>query len=174
MGNNAAQARLRRRQLEARQLAFELEATLKSVSADLDNALRDIEAARAMVIGQHQAMMAAREELDYVYNRWRMLPGEDRAASLMLDEALDSLDRLVNAEGALAQAQVDYALTLIQFKRATGQLFQIEPTKETQDSDVLVGRRPVAQLGRRVRSAIKSRGLFPADQTTMQSTNHVT
>lgn len=140
LGNAAAQARLRRRRLEARQLALQLEATLKSVAADVDNVLRDIEAARATALGQHQAMLAARAELAYVLGRWRMLPGEDRATSLMLDEALDALDRVVNAEGALAQAQVEFALTLIQYKRATGQLFQIQPIHAAPAAEVLVGR----------------------------------
>jgi outer membrane protein TolC len=142
LGNAAAQARLRRRQLEARQLTLEFEATLKSVSADVDNVLRDIEAARATAIGQHRAMVAARAELDYILSRWRTLPGEDRATSLMLDEALDALDRLVNAEGSLAQAQVDYALTLIQYKRATGQLFQIQTARPESNDEILVSRAP--------------------------------
>jgi hypothetical protein len=75
-------------------------------------------------------------------SRWRMLPGEDRATSLMLDESLDALDRLVNAEGALAQAQVDFALTLIQYKRATGQLFQIQTVRPAASEEILVSRRP--------------------------------
>ena len=146
LGNAAAQARLRRRQLEARQLALELEATLKSVAVDVDNVLRDIEAARATANGQQQAMLAAKAELDYILGRWRMLPGEDRSTSLMLDESLDALDRLVNAEGALAQAQVEFAMTLIQYKRSTGQLFQVQPmTPEQNDADVMIGTRPAKQ-----------------------------
>ena len=141
LGNAAAEARLRRRRMETRQLALELEATLKSVAADVDNILRDIEAAKATAAGQYQAMQAARAELDYVLGRWRMLPGEDRATSIMIDEALDALDRLVNAEGALAQAQAEFALTLIQYKRATGQLFQIQPAPAEANGEVLVGRR---------------------------------
>jgi outer membrane protein TolC len=146
IGNAAAQARLRRRQLEARQLALQFEATLKSVSADVDNAIRDIEAARATAHGQHQAMLASRAELDYLLTRWRMMPGEDRATSLMLDEALDALDRLVAAEGSLAQAQVDYALALIQFKRATGQLFQVQRVGPLPHAEVLISRRPPAAI----------------------------
>jgi outer membrane protein TolC len=142
IGNAAAQARLRRRQLEARQLALEFEATLKAISAEVDNVIRDIAAARATANGQHQAMLAARAELDYILGRWRMLPGEDRATSLMLDEALDALDRLVAAEGALAQAQVDYALVLIQYKRATGQLFHIERSGPIANGEILISRRP--------------------------------
>jgi outer membrane protein TolC len=148
LGNAAAQARLRRREMEARQLTLEFNATLKSVSADVDNVIRDIDAARATAIGQQRAMVAAQAELDYIISRWRMLPGEDRATSLMLDEALDALDRLVNAEGALAQAQVDYALTLIQYKRATGRLFQIQTVRPAAGEEMLVSRRATEPLPR--------------------------
>jgi hypothetical protein len=53
-----------------------------------------------------------------------MLPGEDRLASLLLDEALGALDRLVAAESAFAQSQVDYALAITRYKRAAGMLIQ--------------------------------------------------
>jgi hypothetical protein len=75
-----------------------------------------------------------------------MMPGEDRATSLMLDESLDALDRLVAAENALAQAQVDYAMSLIQFKRATGQLFQVERVGPLPHSEVLISRKSPASL----------------------------
>jgi outer membrane protein TolC len=141
LGNAAAESRLRRRQLEARQLTFEFEATLKDITADVENAIRDVQAAQGETVGQHQAMLAAQAELDYLLGRWRMLPGEDRAISLVLDESLDALDRLVNAEGALAQAQMEYALMLIQYKRATGQLLRLEPIAAPQAGEPLVSRR---------------------------------
>jgi hypothetical protein len=141
LGNAAAESRLRRRQLEARQLAFEFEATLKDITADVENSIRDVQAAQGETVGQHQAMLAAQAELDYLLGRWRMLPGEDRAISLVLDESLDALDRLVNAEGALAQAQMEYALMLIQYKRATGQLLRLEPIGAPQAAEPLVSRR---------------------------------
>lgn len=144
LGNAAAHARLRRREMEARQLTLQFEATLKEVTADVENAIRDTQAARSETAGQHQAMLAARAELDYILSRWRMLPGDERTTSLTLDEALDALDRLVSVEGAMAQAQVDYALSLIHLKRATGQLFQADGVKGTAPAEVLVTRRPMA------------------------------
>jgi hypothetical protein len=65
----------------------------------------------------------------------------------MLDEALDALDRLVAAEGALAQAQVDYALVLIQYKRATGQLFYVERSGPIANGEILISRRPTQLSG---------------------------
>ena len=84
--------------MELRQLTLEFDATLKNVTADVDNAIRDVQAAHGQALGQHQAMLAAHAEFDYLMNRWRMLPGEDRTLSLLLDESLDALGRVVSSE----------------------------------------------------------------------------
>lgn len=131
LGNNAAQATMRRRDLELRQLLLELDATLKRISAEVENAVRDVQATHAELAGHHEAMFAARAELDYLLQRWRLLPGEDRYASMLLDDVLNALDRLVNAEGTFAQSQVSYALALTQYKRATGLLIQSAGVNQT-------------------------------------------
>lgn len=124
--NVAAKATLTRRQLEMSQLAHELNATLKRVTVEVENTLRDIDSAKASIEGNHESLEAAAAELDYLLDRWRMLPGDDRLASLLLDEALGALDRLVAAESAYAQAQVDYALAITRYKRAAGMLIHAE------------------------------------------------
>ncbi len=126
-GNAAAKANLTKRQLEMSQLAHELNATLKRVTVEVENALRDVDAAQASIAGNKESLDAAAAELDYLLDRWRMLPGEDRLASLLLDEALGALDRLVAAESAYAQSQVDYALSITRYKRAAGMLLQTYP-----------------------------------------------
>lgn len=126
-GNAAAKANLSKRQLEMSQLAYELNATLKRVTVEVENALRDVDASQASIAGNKESLDAAAAELDYLLDRWRMLPGEDRLASLLLDEALGALDRLVAAESAFAQSQVDYALAITRYKRAAGMLLQTYP-----------------------------------------------
>lgn len=126
-GNHAAKATYTRRQLEMGQLAHELNATLKRVTVEVENSLRDIDAARVSIDGNRESLEAAASELDYLLDRWRMLPGEDRLSSLLLDEALGALDRLVAAESAFAQSEVDYALSITRYKRAAGMLIQTHP-----------------------------------------------
>jgi outer membrane protein TolC len=127
LGNQAAQASVRRRDLELRQLLLELDATLKKISAEVENAVRDVHAAYAELAGHHEAMIAARAEVDYLLQRWRLLPGEDRYASMLLDDVLNALDRRIAAEGTFAQSQVNYAIALTEYKRSTGQLVNCTP-----------------------------------------------
>jgi outer membrane protein len=126
-GNHAAKATYTRRQLEMGQLAHELNATLKRVTVEVENSLRDIDAARVSIDGNRESLEAAASELDYLLDRWRMLPGDDRLSSLLLDEALGALDRLVASESAFAQSEVDYALSITRYKRAAGMLIQTHP-----------------------------------------------
>lgn len=126
-GNAAAKANLQRRQLEMSQLAHELNATLKRVTVEVENALRDIEATLVTLEADRESMEATIAELEYLHDRWRMLPGDDRLASLILDELLTVLDRVVVAESAYAQSQVDHAMAIIRYKRAAGMLLQTEP-----------------------------------------------
>jgi hypothetical protein len=71
-------------------------------------------------------MIAAESDVNYIQRRWEELPGDDRSASFLLADLLDSQDRLVFEEAGLARAQIDYALSLTRLKRATGTLLQCE------------------------------------------------
>ncbi|MBL8827744.1 MAG: TolC family protein [Planctomycetaceae bacterium] len=145
LGNNAAQASLRRRDLELRQLLLELDASLKRISAEVENAVRDVLAAHAELAGHHEAMIAARAEVDYLLQRWRLLPGEDRYASMLLDDVLNALDRLISAEGTFAQSQVNYAIALTEYKRAAGLLVNLAPVEPVPPTPELTPEPPVPQ-----------------------------
>lgn len=133
-GNAVSKANLSKRQLEMSQLAFELQATLKRVTVEVENSLRDIDAAQVAIASNRESMEAAEAEYDYLIDRWRMLPGEDRLASLLLDEALGALDRAVAAESSFAQSQVEYALAITRYKRAAGMLLQAYPVDPNRSS----------------------------------------
>ena len=126
-GNHAAKATYTRGQLEMGQLVHELNATLKRVTVEVENSLRDIDAARVSIDGNRESLEAAAAELDYLLDRWpALLPGEDRLSSLLLDER-GALARLVAAESAFAQSELDYALSITRYKRAAGMLIQTHP-----------------------------------------------
>ena len=57
---------------------------------------------------------------------WRMLPGEDRSASLVLEDLLDAQSRAAVAQNNFVQAQVNHMLALVELKRAQGTLLQYE------------------------------------------------
>lgn len=126
LGNRAAKARLERRELELRQLRNQYQTTLNTLQLEVKVSVREVETAQAEMHSQHQAMDASTVELDYLEKRWEHLPGEDGTASLMLDNLLDSQNRLAQNEFNFLTSQVTYNLAMWNVKKATGELLQTE------------------------------------------------
>jgi outer membrane protein TolC len=128
--NRAAQARHQRRQLELRQLTHKFNATVETLLAEVEVAVRDVNASYREMHGKFSAMTASLTDVEYITERWKLLPGDDRAASFLLEDLLDAQDRLANEEFGFSQAQINYAVALAELKRATGTLLscrQISP-----------------------------------------------
>lgn len=126
LGNRAPKARLERRELELRQLRNQYQTTLNTLQLEVKVSVREVETAQAEMQSQAQAMNASTVELDYLEKRWEHLPGEDGTASLMLDNLLQSQNRLALNEFNFLTAQVTYNLALWNVKKATGELLQTE------------------------------------------------
>jgi outer membrane protein TolC len=122
LGNNAAKAKDLRRKLELRQAMARLNATAENVFLEVQIAVHQIEAAWREMEGRYQAMTARAKELEYITRQWELQPGENQIASLLLDELLDTQDRIAVEEYAFARAQRDYNVALVGLKRADGTL----------------------------------------------------
>lgn len=125
--NAAAKARVRQRQHELSQATHTLRATLASVSAEVDVAVRDVSATRDDARAKEQAVTATAVEVNVLATRWRMLPQADQAAGLILEDLLRAHDRLLEAEEALALALVSHHQALIELRRVTGTLVEFTP-----------------------------------------------
>jgi len=128
----AAKARLQRRNLQLRQVTEQLDETIRVLSAEVEIAVRDVGATYQEMVGKYRAMTAAQAEVDYSHQRWQLLAGEERSASLLLEDLLDAQDRLVLEEFGFALAQHNYTVSQTQLKRATGTLLEqegIEPVR---------------------------------------------
>jgi len=126
LGNRAARARYWRRQLEVRRLANELESTTEMLTAEVEIAVREVGATAREVESAQAALRATQGDVAYIDERWRMLPGDDQAASFLLQDLLDAQDRMADAERALVTAQVGYTLAHCALKRAMGTLLDCE------------------------------------------------
>lgn len=73
--------------------------------------------------------------MDYLQGRWERLPGDDRAASFLLEDLLASQDRLSFAESAFVDAQVAYALSLTRLNRSTGMMLKHEKVQLVRGHD---------------------------------------
>jgi outer membrane protein TolC len=126
LGNRAAQARLKKRQLELRQITNQLALTTANVRLDVETAVREIETAHREMISHSHAIGGGEAEIEYLNNRWRLLPGDQQTAGLVLDDLLNAQERLSRSEASYVSAIVGYNLAFVQWKRATGVLFDMQ------------------------------------------------
>ena len=124
--NRAARARHTRRRHELRQLQNQYETTLESISLEVQVAVREISTSQRELFAKEEAMLARKEQLAYLQERWERLPGEDFSASLALENLLSAQERLSASEFEYLQSQMTYNLSLMNLKRATGTLLQHE------------------------------------------------
>ena len=94
--------------------------------SDVEIALREVETAHREMQARFESMQAARVDVQYLTERWRLLPGDDRSASFLLEDLLDAQDRLTLEEMRYLESQVAYAIASLNLKRETGVLLQSE------------------------------------------------
>ncbi|MEZ6103731.1 MAG: TolC family protein [Pirellulaceae bacterium] len=160
LGNRAAKARQRRRCLELRQLQSQFRGTMETLKFEVSVAVREVETAYLEMLARHRAMKAADSEVEYIQRRWRLMPGEDRSAALILEDLLAAQERLAAEEAAFLEAQVNYSLAQSELKRATGTLLQLDmcdtstleggvtpPLSVGEDQQVVVDGSPISHVG---------------------------
>ena len=125
IGNRAAQARQKRRVWEANRAMHQFRAIVESGLTEVELAVREVQTAHQEMSGRYHAMVAAQKESSFLNDRWKTLPDENDSVILLLENLLDSQERLVNEESAFAKAQFDYSVAVVKLKQATGTLFQV-------------------------------------------------
>jgi outer membrane protein TolC len=126
LGNRGANARLTQRRLEVRQLTNQLQALMSNVRAEVEVAVREVETSHREMVSKNMAMQAEAAEIQYLRERWRLLPGEEQGAGVVLDDVLRAQERLADSEFEFARAQMSYNMALVELKRVTGTLLEWE------------------------------------------------
>ena len=126
IGNRAAQARFQRCALEMRQFQSQLKATLAALQLEVEIAVREVQTANREVEAKYQALDAAATEVDFIARRWKHLAGDDRTASLFLEDLFSAQERLTAQEFEYLSAEVDYNLAMIELQRVMGTLLHVE------------------------------------------------
>jgi outer membrane protein TolC len=144
--NREARARYLRRQLELEQLAHELQNVIETTKAEVEIAVRQVEAAYQEMHSKQRAVTATEEEVRYLEERWRLLPGEDQVVSFLLEDLLDAQDRLTDEQYDYVAAQVAYTLSIPELQRALGTLLEAEQVEVNRTSD---GCKPTLILDKR-------------------------
>ena len=136
LGNRTARARQERRQWEVRKALREFEATVEGGITKVELSFRELETSYREMLSRFQAMAAAANETEYLHERWKLLPRNDRSTIQLLEEFLDSQERLADEEADFTKAQVNYALALADLKRSMGTLLSVSiPTPITTEGE---------------------------------------
>lgn len=125
-GNRAARAREMRRRWELNKSLHEFRSVVETAFTEVEVATREVETTHKELLGRYQAMIAAKKETEYLRDRWETLPGLDDSVTLLLEDLLDSQQRLAGEESAFAKAQSKYALSFVELQKAMGTLFQVD------------------------------------------------
>jgi outer membrane protein TolC len=126
LGNRAAKARYQRRQLELRQLESDLKTTMENLRQEVEVAVAEVMTTFQEMRAYYRSMEAAGVEVDYITDRWQLLPGSDRSASFLLEDLLSAQERLSANEFAFLESQMNYNVTQALYLQALGTLLQAE------------------------------------------------
>jgi outer membrane protein TolC len=126
LGNRAANARLIQRRVELRQTMNQFQAAMANIGAEVELAVRDVSTSYREMVSRYYAIVATEAEIQGLSERWRLLPGDQAVAGVVLDELLGAQERLSNAEFDFTTAQVSYHVSLVSLHRATGMLLAAE------------------------------------------------
>lgn len=127
LGNRAAKAQYTRRELEMRKALADFRSSVETGLTEVELALREARTSYLELGSRFQAMLAAERESLYLLERWKLMPDDDRSSILLLEDLLDSQERLANEEADFTNAQVGYVLALAQLKRVQGTLLKALP-----------------------------------------------
>lgn len=126
LGNRGANARLTQRRLEVRLLTSQLQALTANIRAEVEVAVREVQTTHRELESKFRAMQAEQAEIDYLTQRWKLLPDDQQGAGVVLDDVLRAQERLADSEAEFAQSQLAYNMALVELKRVTGSLLEWE------------------------------------------------
>jgi outer membrane protein TolC len=130
-GRRAAKSRLTARQLRVRKVNEEVEVALLRVVSEAHVAARQLDSAQKTMQAAAAAIAAGKAELDYQYQRWEsfaLIEGdfaEGQSPVTLLDQLLDSQQRLSNAEAIYSQSELEFKRAQLALQRATGTIAQV-------------------------------------------------
>lgn len=127
LGNRAAKAQYTRRELEMRKALADFRTSVETGLTEVELALREARTSYLELGSKFQAMLAAERESLYLLERWKLMPDDERSSILLLEDLLDSQERLASEEADFTNAQVGYVIALAQLKRVQGILLKAAP-----------------------------------------------
>ncbi len=127
LGRRAARAQEERRQWEMQRAFGQFRLTVEEALTGVEMAVREVETNYREMVSRYHAMVAVTDEADYLFDRWKALPGAEDSAMLLLENLLDAQERVADEEAASVLAQVSYAMSMVRLKQEMGTLLILSP-----------------------------------------------
>jgi len=143
INNRASRARLDRSRWELTRAMHEFQQTTDVAFTEVEVAVRETQTALGEMVTKQQAIEAASHEVNYLNQRWKLLPDPGESAVLLIENLLDAQERLADEEQGFVKAQMAYAMSWVQLRQAMGVLLRFESVSEgcvfVADEDTNVG-----------------------------------
>ena len=126
--NRAARSRLQQRNLQLRRLENELEIVIQNVIAESQVATRQVTSAFETLRAARESVVAARVDLVQNQKRWESFAlvegdlADGQSPTIVLDQLLDSQERLAQAENVFAEAEQGLKIAEVSLQRTMGTL----------------------------------------------------
>lgn len=149
--NRAARSRHTRSKIQLSKIHHEVQQTTQNVIAESQVAYRRVVSAAETLDAAALAVSAAKADLNQNHRRWEnfaLVEGditEGQTPTLILDQLLDSQQRLADAEFTYSQAVKELKVAEIGLRRATGTLLMAQEIQITKEN---AGDQPTLRLDR--------------------------
>ena len=131
-GNRSARSRFAQRQLQVKKIRAEVDEVMQTVIAESQVALRRVESASETLVAANEAIIAAIADRNQFERRWdsfALVEGDladGQNPTNVLDQLLDSQDRLASAELIFVQAERELKVAEVSLQRAMGTLLMTQ------------------------------------------------
>jgi len=120
--NNAARARMERKEIEIRQLLNQLETTVSNVLLEAQVSYREMVKNHMAMTRRFEVMKSTEEEIADLINRIDILLAKSQEYGTILYQLLDALERLNDSEQQFSLSELTYNYSLYKLRSAQGVL----------------------------------------------------
>jgi hypothetical protein len=152
-GNRAARSRLAQRKLQVKKIKYEVDEVMQNVIAEAQIALRRVGSAAETLKAAEEAIRAARADMIQFERRWESFAlvagdlADGQTPTTVLDQLLDSHDRLASAELVYVQAERELKVSEVALQRAMGTLLMRQSVSATRVMDLSMPRMNIQKDG---------------------------
>ena len=125
VGNRSAKANLKGRELEIQKLIYDYSNALKTARAEIESVLEESKGTFAAAQSSIEQILASQDEVQLHESKMDSFFGDNPSVSSQLNELLDAIGRLTEAENQMADRQIRHMLALAKIKFESGTLMTI-------------------------------------------------